>query len=311
MAAIAAFAALMGILVAIILVVTLGDGDDDEDPAVEDVSPSPTATPTETPTPTPTEATPSPTPPATATPTETPTEEPTATATPDDDDEPTPDDDEGPGDVGQAEIIRRDTEVGDELVAYLTFDAGSDRGSAAEILDMLAAEDITASFGITGQWAENNPDLVARLVDEGHELFNHTYSHDSFTGFSTGNPPLTEAERIEEITRTDEIFEEIAGIDGRPFWRPPYGDLDDPLPGQVGGLGYEYILMWTIDTLGWQEEATEQSVIDRVLDQIEPGAIVLMHVGAEAQDFAALDDIIDALRADGYSFASVAEMDRD
>ena len=78
----------------------------------------------------------------------------------------------------------------------LTFDAGADRGYAEEILDLLQAEGITASFGMMGRWAEANPDLLQRMVDEGHMLFNHSWSHPSFTGATTEMAPLPTEERL-------------------------------------------------------------------------------------------------------------------
>ena len=67
----------------------------------------------------------------------------------------------------------------------LTFDAGADRGYAEEILGTLEEYGVKASFAITGHWADENPDLVARMVEEGHQVFNHTWTHRSFTGYST------------------------------------------------------------------------------------------------------------------------------
>jgi peptidoglycan-N-acetylglucosamine deacetylase len=304
---VAGVAVVAGIAVAVAVVLASdGNGSGDE----ETPTPSVTATATETGTPTAT---------ATATPTatETVTAEPTPTepeddddgGNDDDDDDGDDDDDDNDDDGGSgapADII--DIDPSGERVVYLTFDAGSDRGFADDILDLLDTEGVPASFGITGRWAEQNPDAVARLVEEGHTLFNHTYSHRSFTGFSSGTAPLSEEERREEIERTDAIFEGAAGDNGKPFWRPPYGDIDDQVPSQLGALGYEYVLMWTIDSLGW-DGLSEQEIIDRVMGQMEPGAIVLLHVGAASADFAALDDIIAALRADGYQFATVDRLD--
>jgi peptidoglycan-N-acetylglucosamine deacetylase len=284
----AAFAAVAGILVAVLVVVLVSDDDGDDEQVVD-----PTETPTETPTPSPTET-------PTASPTPTETEEPTPSPTEDEDDDDEDDDDDGGGEPAQ--VIEID-ESGDQVV-YLTFDAGSDRGFAEDILDFLDEEEIPASFGITGEWAEDNPDLVERLVDDGHVLVNHTFTHSSFTGFSSGEEPLSEEERREEITSTDDLFEEIAGVDGRPFWRPPFGDFDDETLALLGDLDYQYCLMWPIDSLGW-DGLSEEEIIDRVLGQMEPGAIVLLHVGEASQDFAALDDIVDTLREDGFEFASV------
>ena len=69
----------------------------------------------------------------------------------------------------------------------LTFDAGSDRGFAAQILDTLKANGIHATFGMTGQWAQKNADLVKRMVIEGHVLINHSWDHPDFTTISSAD----------------------------------------------------------------------------------------------------------------------------
>ena len=132
----------------------------------------------------------------------------------------------GPADAQDRAVTIHEFDT-DEPVLALTFDAGSDRGYAPMILDVLAEEGIRATFGMTGAWAEANPDLILRIVNEGHQLINHTWTHRSFTGRSTpGTAPLTTAERLEELTRTENVIREIAGVEMRPYFRPPYGDYD-------------------------------------------------------------------------------------
>ena len=99
------------------------------------------------------------------------------------------------------------------MTVALTFDAGSDVGYTAMILDTLAANGVHASFGMTGLWAERNPDLVRRMVNEGHTLINHSYDHASFTGGTTGKPALTQAERWEQLDRTEAIVASLTGGD--------------------------------------------------------------------------------------------------
>src|SRR5205085_3943981 len=108
----------------------------------------------------------------------------------------------------------------------LTFDAGSDVGFAGPILDTLAAAGVTATFGLTGRWAEANPDLVRRVVSAGHQLVNHTYEHRSFTGVSAQPAVTTAAARQAELERTDAVLAGISGSTTRPWFRPPYGDYD-------------------------------------------------------------------------------------
>lgn len=185
-------------------------------------------------------------------------------------------------------------------VVALTFDAGSDAGDAAAILDLLRARGIRASFGLTGAWVRANPELARRIVREGHLVVNHTDRHLSFTGRSTGTAPLTFAQRRAALLGAEQALQAV-GATGRPWFRPPYGDRDTTVDRDVGALGYRVELMWTVDTLGWKGVPPSE-VVSRVLAKLAPGEIVLMHVGAASTDAEALPDLLDALRQRGYGF---------
>jgi peptidoglycan/xylan/chitin deacetylase (PgdA/CDA1 family) len=189
----------------------------------------------------------------------------------------------------------------------LTFDAGSDTGYTAQILDILAQNNIKAAFGITGVWAQQNPQLLQRIVDEGHTIINHSFDHASFTGSSTGNPPLTQEQRWYEIDRTESIINDLTGTSSKPYFRPPYGDYDASVNNDVGAHGYRYTVMWTADSRGWQGKSIDE-ILAICLAEAEPGAIYIFHVGSASQDGNALQRVIDALRAQGYGFASLPEM---
>lgn len=247
---------------------------------------------------------------ATATATETSTIEPTATATSTPEPTVTPTPTSVPPTATEAssrEFITIRTADTDELIVALTFDAGADRGYAEEILDTLQAEGVHATFGMTANWAEANAELILRMVNEGHTLINHTRTHRSWTGFSTGAPPLTSAERAEELSATEDVIESIAGYDVRPYFRPPYGDYDDSVIADLRANGYTVNVMWTIDSLGWNGLSAPE-ITERVLNGTVPGAIHLFHVGAASQDAAALPDIISGLRERGYRFVTIQEM---
>lgn len=189
----------------------------------------------------------------------------------------------------------------------LTFDAGADRGYAEQILDVLAQRKVPASFGMTGQWAQQNQDLVRRMVAEGHQLINHTWSHRSFTGYSAGGRPLSLAERQLELSRTEELLRGLSGRPTKPYFRPPYGDLDDGVLRDVAAAGYGYTIMWTVDSLGWNK-LPARGIVERCLSRAAPGAIYLFHVGAESQDAQALPAIVDGLRARGLGFVTVEDL---
>lgn len=258
--------------------------------------PTPTVSPAATATAEPTSAaqpspTPEPTPSPTATLATTPTPSPFPTPTP-------------PQPAEPITIARADTT---EKIVALTFDAGADSGYVDEILDTLAREGIHATFGMTGAWAEQYPDAVRRIVAEGHQMINHTYDHPSFTGFSTNQPPLSREERIATLQRTEDVIRQIVDYDMRPYFRPPYGDYDDSVMADIAEAGYTVNVLWSVDSLGWNG-LTAEEIAERCVTMTEPGGIILMHVGSQSQDAAALPDIIARLRADGYRFVTIRDM---
>ncbi len=204
---------------------------------------------------------------------------------------------------GAPATVLRLGDTSQRTVAF-TFDAGSDAGYTIMILDTLAANGITASFGMTGTWAEKYPDLLRRIVNDGHSLINHSYTHASFTGNSTGAAALTQAQRWDELDRTGQIVRDLTGATTLPYFRPPYGDYDASVNADVGARGYSYNVMWTVDSRGWQGLAAPL-ITQRCTDLAEPGAIYVLHVGSASQDGPALQGIIDGLRAAGYAIADM------
>jgi peptidoglycan/xylan/chitin deacetylase (PgdA/CDA1 family) len=182
-------------------------------------------------------------------------------------------------------------------VVALTFDAGSDRGHAAYILDTLAAHGARATFGVTGRWAEQNPDMLQRIVAEGHTLLNHSWDHPAFVDISS------EA-RQSQLRRTEDTVRRITGQELQPFFRPPYGEYNNAVLADLAANGYTWNILWSIDTLGWQG-LSATAINERVLSRIQPGGIILMHLGSDSQDAAALPAMLDQLAARGYTFATI------
>jgi peptidoglycan/xylan/chitin deacetylase (PgdA/CDA1 family) len=189
----------------------------------------------------------------------------------------------------------------DRKVVALTFDAGSDPGNTTQILDILAADHIPATFGITGVWAQVNPALLRRIVASGHQIVNHSWDHQSFTGASTDTQPLTASQIGQELSRTQDVIRQISGASTNGWFRPPYGDRDLRVDAATGDAGYRYELMWSVDTLGWKG-VSPNTVVQRSLAAATPGEIILMHVGSASTDGAALPGVIAGLQARGYSF---------
>jgi len=276
------------LLFVLVMAISPACGGGEEGPTpLPSASPSPAVSPKLTGTPA---ATPVPSPTASLPPTLEPTLPPTPAPTP-----PSP----------PAQVIRKGNT--NRKTVALTFDAGSDAGYAAQVLDTLKANGVHASFGMTGVWAERNPELVKRIAGEGHHLINHSYDHQSFTGASSGKPALTQAQRWEEMDKTETIVNQLTGATTKPYFRPPYGDYDDSVNADVGARGYQYNVMWSVDSGGWRGISTAE-ITQRCLDGAEPGAIVVMHVGAASQDGPALQGVIDGLRAAGYAIGAVPDV---
>jgi len=284
--------------------ISMGDAREDLDVAIAEpteqvtnILPDPTA-PRGEPTAPPTQE-------ATVAPTPAPTREPEPTPTPEPEETPRP---QPPANTTGASII---FERGDGLEVALTFDAGEGAGYTEEILDFLAENDLKASFGITGEWAREYPELVNRMVDEGHLVINHSESHQSWTGWSSDGVPLTEDQRLDELLDAEEAIEEATG--GRyvvkPYWRPPYGDYDADGQRLLAEYGYDYTLYWTCDTVAWMG-TTPAEIVEKCGPAGEgggPGAVILMHVTQEA-DYLSLEGLLEAYQAEGYEFVTMEEM---
>ncbi|MCF6507284.1 polysaccharide deacetylase family protein [Blastococcus sp. MG754426] len=192
----------------------------------------------------------------------------------------------------------------DRRVVALTFDAGAGSSGLASILRTLADERVPATFFLTGRWAAADPAGVEAIRAAGHRIGNHSATHPHLTGLSTA--------AIAAEVRGAEATLRAAGVDPRPLFRFPFGDRDARTVTAVNDLGYVAV-RWTVDTLGWQGTSggrTATSVVDRVMGALQPGEIVLMHVGAHPEDGSTLDAdalpaLVDRIRAAGYGFVTL------
>ena len=179
----------------------------------------------------------------------------------------------------------------------LTFDATYGVNQTTRLLQILRDNNIQATFFLSGIWPINFPSLARSISAAGHEIGNHSYTHPHMTQL-----PLTEVSN--QIIRTGAMIRNITGA--RPYlFRPPYGEFNQAILNTVARLGY-VIIMWTVDSLDWKNPGVNQ-IIDRVVNNIVPGSIVLMHQAAP-QTPDALPVIISRLRQQGYSFGTVTQV---
>jgi peptidoglycan-N-acetylglucosamine deacetylase len=189
-------------------------------------------------------------------------------------------------------------------VVALTFDAGANAAGLPKILSTLSAKGVAGTFFLTGNWAEANPGGVGQIVSAGHRVANHSMTHPGFTG-------LNGAEITQQVRGAEQAIL-AAGADSRPLFRFPFGERDARTIAAVNDLGYVAV-RWTVDTLGWKGTsggASAQIVADRTLAGLQPGEIVLMHIGSNPDDGTTLDadalpGIIDRISAEGYGFVTL------
>ncbi|MGY2744055.1 polysaccharide deacetylase family protein [Arthrobacter sp. UYCu723] len=192
-------------------------------------------------------------------------------------------------------------------MVVLTFDAGANSAGLPSILQTLGATGVRGTFFLTGSWAGANPAGVAAIVAGGHRVGNHSMTHPGFTG-------LSDAAIGDQLVRAQQAIQ-AAGGDPRPLFRFPFGERDARTIATVNTLGYLPV-RWTVDSLGWKGTSggiTAQVVADRVLGQLRPGEIVLMHVGSNPDDGTTLDadallQIINRIRQAGYGFTTLAAL---
>lgn len=178
--------------------------------------------------------------------------------------------------------------------AALTFDDGSDIRYTPLLLDGLKERNVRASFFLLGEKVEQYPELVERMQKEGHLVGNHTYHHVQLN-------KLNETKAREEILKTNNLIYETTGV--YPLYlRPPFGAWKKNLELCVEMLP----VFWTIDTLDWKVQNTEK-IVHTVQEQIEDGAIILMHDEYDTSVEAALQ-VADDLKAQGYELVTVDQL---
>lgn len=168
-----------------------------------------------------------------------------------------------------------------------------------KMLDLLNAQNVQATFFVTGRFAEQFPDMVAQIAEAGHEIGNHGYAHPH-------PDQLSVEQNKEDIQKAEAILEPLIGA--KPtLYAPPYGECGESCLLAAEQCGYTTIL-WTADTIDWQEPAPSHDVlVERVTgDKLQKGAILLMHPKPHTAD--ALEDIITAIEAKGYTCAKVSDV---
>ena len=184
-----------------------------------------------------------------------------------------------------------------EKTIYLTFDEGYENGYTASILDTLKEKNVTAAFFCTGDYVTRNKDLIGRMVNEGHIVGNHSWNHKSM-------PSLSETEFKEELKKIDDFMKENFGYTVT-YLRYPNGEFSEKTLEMAKDLGYK-TAFWSVAYKDWDTSVINGAdyAVNQVLNHIHNGAIILLHAVSK-DNTEALGTIIDKLREEGYTFASL------
>lgn len=184
---------------------------------------------------------------------------------------------------------------------YLTFNNGYENGQTAKILDILKEKKVPAAFFVTGHYAKEQPDLIKRMIDEGHLVGNHSWSHPNMTRITT--------ESIKkELDQVKYAVAEITGQQDMPFARPPSGTFNEQVLACSKELGYTNVF-WSIAYRDWDANAIRGAryAHDQVISQLHPGAVIMLHTVLR-DNAEAMPSIIDSARELGYEFKSLDQL---
>jgi peptidoglycan-N-acetylglucosamine deacetylase len=186
----------------------------------------------------------------------------------------------------------------DQPYIAMTFDDGPSAENTPRLLEMLKQRNIKATFFLIGQNVVSNPDLVRRILAEGHEIGNHSWTHPQLS-------KLSDDRVTAEITKTQDAIKDASGFTPA-LLRPPYGAITPRQREWIQNRFGLSIILWSVDPFDWKRPGASV-ITQRILSQTRPGAIILSH-DIHKQTVDAMPATLDALIAKGYKFATVSQL---
>ncbi|MGI6070641.1 MAG: polysaccharide deacetylase family protein [Blautia sp.] len=189
-----------------------------------------------------------------------------------------------------------------EKTIYLTFDCGYENGNTEPILDALKKHNAPATFFVVGNFLETSPEIIKRIIAEGHTVGNHTYHHPDMSKIST-------KEAFEkELHDVEALYQEITGQEMTKFYRPPQGKYSTANLQMASDLGY-HTFFWSLAYVDWiqDQQPSKEEAFEKLLKRIHPGAIVLLH-STSSTNGQILDELLTKWEEMGYQFAPLSQL---
>ena len=190
----------------------------------------------------------------------------------------------------------------DEKILYLTFDAGYENGNTPASLEALKKHQAPAVFFAVGNFIKDNPDLIKRMITEGHIVGNHTMTHPDMSQISSMESFQKELEGVEEL------YTSVTGEPMTKFYRPPRGVYSTENLSMAKELGYS-TFFWSLAYVDWiqEQQPSKEEAFQKLIPRIHPGAIVLLH-NTSSTNAAILDELLTRWEEMGYQFHSIKEL---
>lgn len=189
-----------------------------------------------------------------------------------------------------------------EKVIYLTFDEGYENGNTGKILDILKELNVPAAFFVVKPYIDKEPELVKRMVSEGHIVGNHTVHHPSMA-------QIHDSEKFKaELTGVEDAYKELTGEEMPKFFRPPMGKYSKESLEMTKNLGYKTIF-WSFAYKDWlvNNQPSESRGIEKITNGSHPGCIMLLHAVSDTNT-KILKQVIKTLQDSGYEFKSLNDL---
>lgn len=190
----------------------------------------------------------------------------------------------------------------EEKIIYLTFDCGFENGYTESILDALKKHNAKATFFVVGHYLESAPEIVKRMVEEGHIVGNHTYSHPDMSKISDV------AAFQKEMDDTKNLYKEITGEEMQMYYRPPQGKYSVANLQMAKELGYN-TFFWSLAYVDWYQDKqpSHEEAFSKLTTRIHPGAIVLLHNTSKTNG-EIMDELLTKWEEMGYTFGSLEDI---
>lgn len=189
-----------------------------------------------------------------------------------------------------------------EKVIYLTFDAGFENGNTKPILEALKKHKVKATFFLVSNFIKTSPDLVKQMIQDGHTVGNHTYTHPDMSKISS-------MENFQkEIKSLEELYEQETGQKMIKFYRPPQGKYSIANLKMAKELGYK-TFFWSLAYVDWyqDQQPSKEEAFKKLLGRIHPGAIVLLHSTSKTNG-QILDELLSKWEEMGYTFRTLNDL---